>query len=249
MIKAVTKRAVKTSIKGVSVAICLSIVGCGAAQTKSKSSSAAAAGTAAGGPQGSTATGDAAAQAASAGDAPATAARNGAKPAAPAAAAGVADDALTDLIVLGPADLGLKIFAAFGRNMTLYSSGSGNNSTQMDYLTTNADLFTGAVSDMPYSTIPSTLGVPYYMAVSALARIVGTNYATALVTDMGGIVANDCRQMDGATAIMRITYPAISDPDLATLAKQTVDACNTDGPAVAAQAIIQSYAFLDKEAI
>ena len=128
-------------------------------------------------------------------------------------------------MVLGPNDLALKVLAAFGRGMTTYSVGSGNNAMPMDYLVVNANLFTGAISDTPYSTIPDTLGVPYFMAVSALSQIVGQNYATALASGTAGIVANDCTKSDGATGILRIAYPAISDSDLQTIAALLVTAC------------------------
>ena len=157
-----------------------------------------------------------------------------------AAANGVA---LNSYAALGPNDLALKVLAAFGRDMTLYQV----KGQAVDYLEVNGTLFTGAISANPYTIIPSALeSVPYFMAVEALGSIVAANYASALQAGTQGVVANDCRQQDGAAAIVLVNYPEANSAEQASIAQDIVTACTTDGIAPTVEAIVKSYAFLVK---
>ena len=140
---------------------------------------------------------------------------------------------VSNLEVLSPGALASKIYAAFGPGMTQTSQGKN----QVDYLLLNQSNFVGSVSSDPSNRYASSFSIGYFMALAGLAQVVGDNYNAALAQHAR---ISDCRQQDGAAAILVAIAPTMTTSDASSIAAAFVTAC-TAKPAAAVSAVVQSY--------
>ena len=140
---------------------------------------------------------------------------------------------VSNLEVLSPGALASKIYAAFGPGMTQTSQGKN----QVDYLLLNQSNFVGSVSSDPSNRYASSFSIGYFMALAGLAQVVGDNYNAALAQHAR---ISDCRQQDGAAAILVAIAPTMTTSDASSIAAAFVTAC-TANPAAAVSAVVQSY--------
>lgn len=146
-----------------------------------------------------------------------------------------AELAVTDLRSLAPGELSRKIYDAFGAGMTTVANGNKS----YDFLDVNGTSFIGSISTDPSNKFANQFSIGYFLALAGLSSVVGDNYTMKLYN---GQVAHDCREDDGAAAILQVTAPTMNAVELATLTKDLVAACKED-PASSVKALVQSYSF------
>lgn len=141
------------------------------------------------------------------------------------------------LEALSPGELARKIYDSFGPEMTLIKQGQGQ--ADVDYLDANASNFIGSISNDPNNQFASSFSIGYFLALAGLSTVVGDNYAVKVYS---GRVVHDCREMDGAVALLMASAPTMTPEEAGIIAADLVQVCQID-PAMAAKAIVQSYSF------
>ncbi len=145
------------------------------------------------------------------------------------------DEDIARLEALSPGELARKIYDAFGPEMTLIKQGQN----EFDYLDANASNFIGSISNDPNNKFASSFSIGYFLALAGLSTVVGDNYAVKVYS---GRVVHDCREMDGAMALLLASAPTMTTEEAETIAADLVQVCQID-PAQAAKAVLQSYSF------